>query len=130
MSTSRATMPSEPRGADKIPAWTLSYFRARLKQRIYSVIIKEFKKSGLSQADLGRRLDMEPAQLSRMLSGPGNLTSDSVSDLLFAISGAELGLSIEHPLAVHTRADLGTRPASTSSISRTRASRAGKGARR
>jgi transcriptional regulator with XRE-family HTH domain len=99
MSTSQTTTLSEPHGADKIPSWTLSYFRARLKQRVHSLLIREFKKSGLSQADLGRRLDKEPAQLSRLLSGPGNLTLDSVSDFLFAIGGGELGLSVEHPLA-------------------------------
>jgi hypothetical protein len=44
---------------------------------------------------------MEPAQLSRLLSGPGNLTIETISDVLFAISGAELSLSIAYPLAKH-----------------------------
>jgi len=38
---------------------------------------------------------MEPAQLWRIFSGPGNLTLDTISDVLFAIDGAELGLSTE-----------------------------------
>jgi transcriptional regulator with XRE-family HTH domain len=92
-------MLSEPTGSDKIPTGTLVYFRARLKQRIYNLIIREFKRSGLSQSALGRRLDMEAAQLSRLLSGPGNLTLETVSDLMFGISGAELSHSTNYPLS-------------------------------
>ncbi len=99
MTTLPASSLSEPKGANKVPLGTLAYFRARLKHRIYSLVVKEFKSSGLTQADLARRLAMEPAQLSRLLSGPGNLTLETVSDLLFATSAAELESSIGHPLA-------------------------------
>jgi hypothetical protein len=102
MSILPTTMLSEPRGGERVPTGTFVYFRARLKQRIYSLLIGEFKRSSLSQADLSRRLDMEPAQLSRILSGPGNLTLETVSDVLFAISGAELGLSTNYPLTSST----------------------------
>jgi transcriptional regulator with XRE-family HTH domain len=101
MSTSPTTSLSEPTGSDKVPRGTFAYFRARLKHRVYSLLIGEFKRSKLSQADLCRRLDMEPAQLSRLLSGPGNLTLETTSDLLFAMSGAELSLSTAYPLAKH-----------------------------
>ena len=113
MSISRASTLSEPAGTDEVAAGTLAYFRARLKQRIYSLAIKEFKKSGLSQADLARRLGKEPAQVSRLLSGPGNLTLETVSDLLLATSGAELGLSIAYPLKAardHAKAVKSPRP--------------------
>ena len=98
MSTSQTTTLSEPVGTNKVPRGTLAYFRARLKQRIYSIVIREFKNSGLSQADLARRLGKEPAQLCRILSGPGNLTLDTVSDMLFSTSGAELDLDVAYPL--------------------------------
>jgi hypothetical protein len=98
MTTSPTSTLSEPTGTDRVSRGTLAYFRARLKQRIHSLIVREFKESGLSQADLARRLGKEPAQLCRLLSGPGNLTLDTVSDLLFAISGAELSLSAAYPL--------------------------------
>jgi transcriptional regulator with XRE-family HTH domain len=88
---------SEPQGADRIPTGTLAYFRARLKQHVYSLVIREFKKSGLSQADLGRRLKKSAPQLSRLFSGPGNMTLDMLSDLLFAIAGAEPALSTTYP---------------------------------
>jgi transcriptional regulator with XRE-family HTH domain len=107
MTTSPTSILSEPKGADKVPRSTFAYFRARLKHRIYSVIIKEFKKSGLTQADLARRLDMEPAQLSRLLAGPGNLTLETVSDMLFAIDGAELTASTQYPLVARSHSFVG-----------------------
>jgi transcriptional regulator with XRE-family HTH domain len=99
MSTSLTTSLFKPIDTNKVPQGTLAYFRARLKHRIFSLIIKEFKKSGLSQADLARRLDKEPAQLSRLFSGPGNLTIETVSDILFAINGRELSVSSSDPFA-------------------------------
>jgi transcriptional regulator with XRE-family HTH domain len=104
MSTLVTTILSEPRGAHKIPLGALAYFRARLKQRIYNLVIREFKKSGLSQADLVRRLGKEPAQLSRLFAGPGNLTLETVSDLLFATNAAELDVSIAYPFSARSRA--------------------------
>ncbi len=99
MTTSQTFTLSEPKGTDKVPVGTFAYFRARLKQRVYNLVIREFKKSGLSQADLARRLGMPAPQLNRILRGPGNLTLDSVSDVLFAINGGEPGLSTEYPLS-------------------------------
>ena len=103
MSTLVTTTLYEPQGANKIPLSALAYFRARLKQRIYNLVIREFKKSGLSQADLVRRLGKEPAQLSRLFAGPGNLTLETVSDVLYATNAAELELSISYPLSAKTR---------------------------
>jgi transcriptional regulator with XRE-family HTH domain len=116
MTTSPTSTLSEPHGASKVPRSTLAYFRARLKHRIYSVIIKEFKKSSLTQADLARRLDMEPAQLSRLLAGPANLTLETVSDTLFAINGGELTASTEHPLAAGSGSYLGNQTTSRAAV--------------
>lgn len=99
MSTFPKSFLSEPIGTAKIPESTLIYFRMRLKQRIFSLIAKEFKRSGLSQADLGRRLDKDPGQISRLLSGPGNLTIDTASDVLFALGGGEPAMTMAYPLA-------------------------------
>lgn len=95
MTTSQTTMLSRPNGNLAVPKAAFAYLRTRLKHRIYSLIIKEFRSSGLTQADLARRLGKDAPQLSRMLSGPGNMTIDTISDLLFAIDGKELSLSVE-----------------------------------
>ena len=91
---------SEPSGSKRIPIGTIGYFRSRNKHRVYSLVIKEFKSSGLSQADLARRLGKKNSDIiCRWLAAPGNWTLDTVSDLMFAISGAEVTYGSIHPLA-------------------------------
>jgi hypothetical protein len=96
-----------PIGSDRVPVGTLGYFQARNKRRAYSLVMKEFKKSGLSQADLARRLGKGPDVVCRLLAGPGNWTLDTVSDLLFAISGAAPAFSVEYPLSGSQRDQVG-----------------------
>ena len=98
MSTSQTSFLSKPMGDEKIPLGTFAYFRARNKRRAYDLVIKEFKKSGLSQADLARRLGKGTDRICKLLGGPGNWTLDTASDLLFAISGAEFAYSLDYPL--------------------------------
>lgn len=99
MSTSQTTGLSEPIGADKISVGTLGYIRARHRQRAYDLVIKEFKKSGITQADLARRLGKSPEVISRLLARPTNWEADTFSDLLFAISGAIASYRAEYPLS-------------------------------
>jgi transcriptional regulator with XRE-family HTH domain len=99
MSTSQNSSLSKPQGSEKISSGTLAYFRARLKHRIFSLILKEFRQSKITKADLARRLGMSPAQLSRTLAGPGNLTTETISDLLWAINGQELEAGSKDPFA-------------------------------
>jgi hypothetical protein len=104
MSTSQTSGLSEPTGSAKISSGVLGYIRSRYRQRQYDLVIREFKKSGISQADLARRLDKSPEVISRLLARPGNWESDTFSDLLFAISGAVASLRADHPLAVPSSA--------------------------
>ena len=95
MNISQTTMLSKPSGNLAIPKAAFAYLRTRLKHRIHTLIIREFKKSGLTQADLARRLGKDAPQLSRLLSSPGNMTVDTISDLLFAIDGKELSVGVD-----------------------------------
>jgi hypothetical protein len=61
-------------------------------------VIREFKKSGLSQADLAQRLGKGTDRVCKLMGGPGNWTLDTVSDLLFAIAGGESKYEISYPL--------------------------------
>jgi hypothetical protein len=99
MSTSRTSRLSKPEGDNPIPLGSLGYLRARTKQQMYNLVLKEFKRTGLTQATLARRLRKTPAQMCRVLGGPGNWTLDTVSDLLFAISGGELKSEVSYPLS-------------------------------
>jgi hypothetical protein len=99
MTTSPATsMLSKPTGNDPIPIGTLGYFSARHRHRVHSLVLREFKKSKLSQADLARRLRKSPDVICRLLGAPGNWTLDTVSNLLFAIGGGEPTTDIAYPL--------------------------------
>jgi hypothetical protein len=83
---------------DKISIGTLGYIRARNRQRQYDLVIKEFKRSGITQADLGRRLGKSPEVISRLLARPTNWEADTFADLLFGISGAVAQYQAERPL--------------------------------
>lgn len=94
-----------PEGAVQIPLGTLGYFRGRNRWRIYGLVLNEFKKSDLSQAELARRMGKRPEVISRLLGAPGNWGLDTVSDILFAISGAEPSYSVTYPLDASPRND-------------------------
>jgi hypothetical protein len=83
-----------PLAGDTIPAGQRGYFQERLKGRVYELIVSEFVNqcrldSSVTQAAIGRRIDRRPEQINRWLSGPSNLTLETVSDLLLAICGGE-----------------------------------------
>jgi len=94
---------SKPTGADLIPLGTLGYFRTRNRWQIYELVLTEFKNSGITQADLARRLGKRPEVISRLLGAPGNWGLDTVSDLLFATSGATVVHYVTYPLDLPTR---------------------------
>ncbi|MGD9540711.1 MAG: hypothetical protein AB7V61_07225 [Methylocystis sp.] len=93
-----ATFLYKPFARDQIDVATLAYFRQRNRGRIYSLVLDEFVQSGLTQADLAARLGKRPEIICRWLGSPGNWGIDTVSDLLFAIKGAEAEYSIHYPL--------------------------------
>jgi hypothetical protein len=96
----------KPKGADLIPVGTLGYFRARNRWQAYDLVLTEFKNSGLTKADLARRLGKRPEVVSRLLGAPGNWGLDTVSDLLFAICGAAVVYNATHPLELPARNDI------------------------
>jgi len=95
---SQTTTLVEPTGDERIADADLAYFAARNRRKIYSAVIKEFKESGLSQMQLAKRLGKRPEVICRWLSGPGNWGLDTVSFLLFGLSGGELSYHVVHPL--------------------------------
>lgn len=104
MNTSRKNFTlSKPEGSNQIPLGTLGYFRARHRGRVYELVLNEFKDSGLTQADLARRLGGPPEVVCRLLGSPGNWTLNTVSDLLFAINGGEVNYSISYALGAPSR---------------------------
>jgi hypothetical protein len=105
MTTSRTGLLSKPESGRRVAATAFAYMRARAKRRAYNLVIKEFKKSGITKAELARRLGKGAPEVSRMLGGPANWTIQTVADLLFAISGGEPTWDIAYPLDRPARND-------------------------
>jgi hypothetical protein len=95
---------SVPHDSAKIPGATVSYVQARNRRHLFNFIQAEFKKSGITRAQLGARTGKGSDRISRLLGQPGNLTADTSAELLFAISGAEIQYSVIYPLSQQTKA--------------------------
>ena len=84
---------SEVLNGDKIPLGTLAYFRERFRDRLYDLVMEEFLKqdaeSGLTRAEVARRIGRRPEQVTRWFGAPGNWTLETVSDLLLAVAKSE-----------------------------------------
>jgi hypothetical protein len=84
----------------------LFFFRQQNKNRLYEQVIDFFatraERDGLTKKDIAEILGKDPAQITRLLSGPGNWEQDTTSDLLYAMGG-----EIEY--AVRDLRDLGPR---------------------
>ena len=89
---------SEVLNEDQIPLGTISYFRERFRDRLYDLVLDEFFKqeseTGLTRADVARRIRRRPEQITRWFGAPGNWTLETVSDLLLAISKSEPDVSL------------------------------------
>ena len=95
----------------------LQYSRQRQRNRVFTALVsffaRESENRGLSRKDVASALQRDPAQITRWLSQPSNLTLDTISDLLLSL-GAEMDVRIVkfddrakanfmHPLASRIR---------------------------
>ena len=73
---------------DKMPR-EMYYYRQRFKNAVFSRLQKFFvdeaERTGITKKDIATRLRRDPAQITRWLSNPSNLTIETLSDLLFAM---------------------------------------------
>ena len=93
MTTSQTFELSKPKAGEKVPAGTLGFARAKLRNDLYDLIVRAFRLGNVTQAELARRLGKDPAWVNRRLGAPGNWTLETVSDLLFAINGNFVSVS-------------------------------------
>lgn len=99
MSTSPTAALFDPRSTERISSGALAYIRARNKNALYNLIIREFKKSGLTQGQLAKRMGRTADVVCRLLGRPSNMEIDTASDFLFAICGAAFRFETHHPKA-------------------------------
>jgi hypothetical protein len=97
MNTSQESWLTKPDGDNKISVGVFGYITARIRQRAYDLVIREFKKSGITQAQLCRRWGKTPDQVSRLLSRPGNWELNTFVEALFSISGAIPLFTLTYP---------------------------------
>jgi DNA-binding phage protein len=104
----------------------ISYFAERYRNRLHAEILKLFnkvsKERGLTRADLARRLNKRPEQITRWLSAPGNCTQDTVSELMLAmgyepsVGSTKLGETSDRSNYFHPVAERPTVSVSNSTI--------------
>ncbi|MBW7922626.1 MAG: helix-turn-helix transcriptional regulator [Rubellimicrobium sp.] len=90
---------SEPDRGARVHLYDLAAIRARNKNKAHSFLLDTFKESGLSKAEIAGMLGKKPEQITRWLAGPGNLTLDTLSDLIFVMSGQTFTLQARDELA-------------------------------
>ncbi len=73
------------------------YYRQRAKNRIFELLTsffaEEAERAGITKRDIAECLHRDPAQITRWLSSPSNLTIDTISDLLLSL-GAEMDYTV------------------------------------
>lgn len=98
MPTSQTAFLSKPVSGERVSPETFAYMTARAKRQAYNFVIREFKSSGITKAELARRLGKGADRVSKILGGPSNWTIGTVAELLFAICGGEPTWGIAFPL--------------------------------
>lgn len=99
------TFLSEIISGEPIPIGKLAYFRARLADRIYELVLEKYislEETGFTKAELARRINRKPEQITRWFGSPGNWTIETVSDLLLGM-GCEPTLSISSLSVIQTK---------------------------
>ncbi|HWY14188.1 MAG TPA: helix-turn-helix domain-containing protein [Rhizomicrobium sp.] len=77
------TTKREPKSARDIAYYTQRY-RNRVFAKLVSFVADQLEKGGLTKKDIAERLKKDPAQITRWLSQPGNMTLDTISALALA----------------------------------------------
>src|SRR5262249_13369400 len=97
MSSFQTSLPTELAGNEPLSLAAREYFRARLRNRLYDLVVRKYadkQRTGkVTQRDLAQRIRRRPEVINRLLASPGNWTIDTVSDLLLAIGPEELDMS-------------------------------------
>ncbi len=97
MSTSQMQKTSASFTNQPISSREIAYNSRRLQNDIFNEIIKAFveevKAGRISRATLAKRIGKEPPQITRWLSGPANLTLNTISTILLGM-GAELDAKV------------------------------------
>lgn len=100
MSFSRKTsFLSKPEKGKAINSKHMSFVKTRCRNKAQSLLLEAFSESRMTKAELAKMLGKRPEQITRLFSGPANITLDTLSAVIFATSGQMLALSKEDILS-------------------------------
>jgi hypothetical protein len=77
----------------------MAYMRARGRQQAFNLLHAALKTSGMTKAALARRTGKTPDVISRLFSRPSNIEQDTLSELIFAMTGGGVAYGIDYPVA-------------------------------
>jgi hypothetical protein len=67
----------------------IAYYRRRQQNRVFAEIVSFFaaeaEKGHITRKQIAEKLSKDPAQITRWLSAPSNMTIDAISDILLAM---------------------------------------------
>ncbi len=78
---------------ESIPGGTAALASARLRRRVLRALDEGMESSGISQAELARRLGRSRSAVNQVLTGDGNLRIETLAEYLEAM-GCELVVSV------------------------------------
>lgn len=85
-------------GGDKIPLGVRAYFQEQARNELHELVLEEFLRQEeakvISRAELARRIEKAPEQITRWLGTPGNWTIHTAVDLCLGM-GVILNFSIQ-----------------------------------
>jgi hypothetical protein len=106
-------VPSLSLDDEVVPKRTIAYFTRRLQHHLHELVIREFYRLAdtgkMTPGRLAKRLDKDPAQITRWLGAPGNWTLDTWAQLMVGIAADPRSLLIPLPAKPSEGTDL-TRP--------------------
>ena len=93
----------KPLKGEPVPTKDLAYAKARARNKAHAKLLTALKESGLTKTQLAKMLGKRPEQITRWFGGPGNVTIDTLAEILLATQGTMLAFSDDDVLAKPTR---------------------------
>lgn len=82
-------MANGSKNSDALRSRDLGYYRQRQKNRVFGLIGQFFvdnaERGLITRSQLACKLGKDPAQITRLLSNPSNVTLDTISDIMLAM---------------------------------------------
>lgn len=75
----------------------IEFISIRNQHNAHNLILKSLKNSGISQKELSEITGIDEGSISRVVSFPRNVELNTLSKIVFALSGAAISFTLEFP---------------------------------